>query len=108
MMAKYPLSNTHYIPKWDTTEIGSIPIQGKMIMVEYNISDHETLTIDDPNWKEFIKEKLAIQLSHKMFQDNFVEYTMTQDFSCGTRLVKARCFVTPNEQVRLLRTYGRI
>jgi len=79
-------------------------IQGKCIQAQKIISSHDilaaTATIDT---EEMIKKELVRQLAEEMMRSKCVEFTKQNDMTTGGCVFRARIFVTPDDQVRLLR-----
>jgi hypothetical protein len=79
-------------------------IQGKCILAQKTISSHDilsaTATIDT---EEIIKKELIRQLAEEMMRSKCVEFTKQNDMTTGGCVFRARIFVTPDYQVRLLR-----
>jgi len=90
-----------YTEKFDIN-IEDHAIQGKMIIVSFNtiddLSKYESDEID------YVKRELANKLVIEMIQNNLIEFTQQRDPITLSTIIKARCFVTPDEQVRILRT----
>ena len=78
-------------------------IQGKMFMVSYQASEFMVATMDG-NAKIRIKEEVAVALAMKMIEEGAIAFTQIPDISSGTTTIKARCFLVPDNQVRILRT----
>jgi len=87
-------------------------IQGKMLTVSRSIGmlpltralDYSTLEIK-------IKEELAIKLALEMLKSGLIEFTRQSDPTTDTIWTdtityRARCFMTPNDQVQTLRKNG--
>lgn len=81
-------------------------IQGKMVICRMRVPDLHMRTMD-PNFKDSIKNQMASNIAHFMLDNNMIEYTQIRDHASFDTLINARCFVTPDEQVRLLRTMKR-
>ena len=79
-------------------------IQGKMFMVSFTASD--TLMFDKSGdvWKQQAKRQLSMDLAEKMLEEGVIEFTQMDEPHWGHKIIKARCFLVPNDQVRLLRT----
>ena len=76
-------------------------IQGEMITVSHSMSDVVyTDTMISPNE---IKKLLVTALVEKMFDSNKIEFTKVLDASTLTHMFRARIFVVPDTQVRILR-----
>jgi hypothetical protein len=77
-------------------------IQGQMFMVEYRTS--EVTTMSDDRVKDRIKESIAFSLAMKMIEEGAISFTQIPDVTTGATTIKARCFLVPDTQVRILRT----
>lgn len=83
------------------------PIQGKMLTVSSSIVmlplaralDQSTLEIK-------IKEEMARELALEMLKSKLIEFTKQNDPTTDTITYRARCFMTPNDQVQILRKNG--
>jgi hypothetical protein len=82
------------------------PIQGQMFMVNYKASKLLISSVSGDELKQRIKKDLAISLAEKMLESGVIEFTqMTGDnFNFDGKIIKARCFLVPDDQVRILRT----
>ena len=81
------------------------PIQGQMFMVSYEIHDSVTQSYND--WRNETKKRLALVLATKMLESGVIEFTQTNNphsAHSGHKTIKARCYLVPDDQVRLLRT----
>lgn len=81
-------------------------IQGRMVICRMSIPDY-TLTRMDPNFKDNIKMQMATQIATFMLDNKMIEYTQQRDMADMKTLIAARCFVTPDDTVRILRTLKR-
>lgn len=79
-------------------------VQGQCIQAQKVISSHDilsaTATIDT---EEMIKKELVRRLAEEMMRAKCVEFTKQNDMTTGGCVFRARIFVTPDDQVRLLR-----
>jgi len=82
-------------------------IQGKMLTISRNMGmlpltralDYSTLEIK-------IKEELVRDIALEMLKSGLIEFTKQNDPTTGTITYRARCFMTPNDQVQILRKNG--
>ena len=82
-------------------------IQGKMLTVSRSIEmlpltralDYSTLEIK-------IKEELVRDIALEMLKSGLIEFTKQNDPTTDTITYRARCFMTPNDQVQILRKNG--
>lgn len=79
-------------------------IQGKMFMASYQASEHQIVSMGEDAFKQRVKESLAMDLVNKMLEAGVIEFTQMQDQITLSKLIKARCYLVPDNQVRLLRT----
>ena len=88
-------------------------IQGKMLTVSRSIGMLPlTRALDYSTYLEIkIKEELAIKLALEMLKSGLIEFTRQSDPTTDTIWTdtityRARCFMTPNDQVQTLRKNG--
>ena len=84
-------------------------IQGKMLTVSYAIHAMRMESIaglDKEDKEDKIKHELARQLALKMLKSGMIEFTKQSDPATFTTIFRARCFMTPNDQVQILRKNG--
>jgi len=79
-------------------------IQGQMFMVGYQASEYMMSTMSDVAVKNRIKEDIALSLAKKMLEEGAIAFTQIPDIASGGKTIKARCFLVPDNQVRILRT----
>jgi hypothetical protein len=82
-------------------------IQGKMLTVSRSIGMLPlTRTLDYYTLEIKIKEELVSDIAHKMLESGLIEFTRQNDPTTDTITYRARCFMTPNDQVQILRKNG--
>ena len=81
-------------------------IQGKMLTVSYAIHAMRMESIAGLDKEDKIKHELARQLALKMLKSGMIEFTKQSDPATFTIIFRARCFMTPNDQVQILRKNG--
>lgn len=123
-----PLQPTNYIDfntnVWIPPQGSSVPInntansfnkdviRGSAIYVEQKVSSYEVLgniglnTIDE--FRDKIKENLMKQMLEYMLNNNYIEFTSQEDMSQQQVIYRARAYLVPDDQVRVLRTTGSI
>ena len=79
-------------------------IGGKMITVNYtsNASDEMAFSSLD-NWQNFVKDKLAHAIGRAMISGKLISFDLQKDMAESTTHYRARCYVAPDDQVRLLK-----
>ena len=84
-------------------------IQGKMITALIELSEYEAMLFnDEKSYREVIREKMTKLLVEIIIENNLAEFTYMNDPLTGTKKIHGRCFVTPKDNVHVLRTYGRL
>jgi hypothetical protein len=82
----------------------SIAIKGQLLTAEWSCSSYIE---KDPKYlkgPDDIKKILATELALKMLQHNLVEFTKQYEAHTNMYVFRARCYLTPDKQVRLIRT----
>jgi len=80
------------------------PIQGQMFMVSFTATEHLMFNTPEDVWKQEVKKRLAMDLAEKMLEDGVIEFTQMQDSASVHKTIRARCYLVPDNQVRILRT----
>ena len=76
-------------------------IQGKMLTVKNTFKDEmRGIPADE------IKRKMIYELAEEMARSGLIEFTKQNDPTTDTITYRARCFMTPNDQVQILRKNG--
>jgi hypothetical protein len=103
--------NRHY-PQDSNTSLNTYDhvIQGKMFLasdyVPYDFTDDNDALSKEREAE--VKYRLTEKLLRAMIEGKCVEFTKSIDHASGSHTYRARCFVTPDAQVKILRTHGVI
>ena len=82
-------------------------IQGKMLTVSRGMKmEPLTRVLDQPTLEIKIKEDLVRDIALEMLKSGLIEFTKQNDPTTDTITYRARCFMTPNDQVQILRKNG--
>jgi hypothetical protein len=82
-------------------------IQGKMLTVSRSIGMLPlTGALDQSTLEIKIKEELVRDIALEMLKSGLIEFTKQNDPTTDTITYRARCFMTPNDQVQILRKNG--
>ena len=82
-------------------------IQGKMLTVSRGMKmEPLTRVLDQPTLEIKIKEDLVSDIALEMLKSGLIEFTKQSDPTTDTITYRARCFMTPNDQVQILRKNG--
>lgn len=77
-----------------------LPIGGRLIHLSGVYS--ESFLYDAKNWKDFVRSDMSHKLA-KVLVEKYTEFTSITDHLTGNLKVNARCYLAPDDQVRLLR-----
>jgi hypothetical protein len=89
----------------DDVKVYDYPIQGKMVVAQCQISEHKLVTDEI---KDQIRNNLIHQIADFILQNKLVEFTQMKDPMSFDTHVKARCFITPDSNVRILRSLHKV
>ena len=81
-------------------------IQGEMITVQKVYSDLNYFELESKyqmDLPDIIKEELMDELVKELKKHNSISFTSQIDPAAGDRYFRARIFVTPNDQVRIVK-----
>lgn len=83
-------------------------IGGKMLRVSVTMSEQFSMQLmTDQQARDKIKEDIAIKMATFMLENKFIEINQINDpISMGITVV-ARCYLAPDDQVKILRTVAR-
>jgi hypothetical protein len=104
-----PYSSNMYGPSSNTSvQTYDHVIQGKMFLASDHVPYDFTGDIDSlsKEKEDAVKFRLTEKLLRAMIEGKCVEFTKSYDSVSGSHTYRARCFVTPNDQVKILRTRG--
>lgn len=79
-------------------------IQGKMVVGQYTLSLSQSLQLPDAAANLLIKEELAKSMANYLIENNLAEFTLREDHVNMTKEYRVRCYLTPDDQVRLIRS----
>jgi hypothetical protein len=74
-------------------------IRGKMVVAEMRLDASEAMQMDDLE----LKNRLITKLVRELMDGKCIEFTKQQDVAGMETIVRARIFVTPDDQVRIVR-----
>jgi len=77
-----------------------ITVGGKLVGADCTTSEN----LNDLNVQKSIKTRLAGELAMFMVENNLIEFTQMHDPQSWTTRVRARVFLTPDDQIRIIRT----
>jgi hypothetical protein len=82
-----------------------IPIGGKLITVTVALTEGQNLSMTDIQARNHFKNEIAKLLATHMLENNLVETTQYVDKLDYTKRVNVRCYLAPNDQIKILRTH---
>ncbi len=80
-------------------------IGGKMVIATCHITELQMLT---DKVKREVRQDLIHQMANYILENKLVEFTQIQDPSNLNTIVRARCYLAPNDQIKILRTASKI
>lgn len=80
-------------------------IDGKMITASCCVHN---LGIMSDDIKDTIRKNLIHQIADYIFDNNLVEFTQMKDPTSFESVVRARCFMVPDDQVKILRSVYKV
>jgi len=95
---------TDFFPDINTYEYA---IQGKMVVASCIITNSQTIGMT-ADVKDEIRTKLIHQIADYVLENKLVEFTQITDPVTLDLLVRARCFITPNDNVQILRSLHKV
>jgi hypothetical protein len=87
---------------WDNNYVGKytdIAIGGKLVSVNITLSHSDTINLTPDN----IKWRIADHLVKYMIENKLIEFTKQEDPIEMTTTINARCYLAPDDNVRILR-----
>jgi hypothetical protein len=81
-----------------------IAIKGELLTAQWSCSSYiekDPKLIKGP---DEIKKMLTLDLAQKIIEHNLVEFTKQYEAHTNMYVFRARCYLTPDKQVRLIRT----
>jgi len=95
---------------WDTpgVQVEEFAIGGKLIIANISLSTLETVQHwDDESWRNGQRQRLVNLLASRILAYNLTEITAHEDLVNGHQVIPARCYLAPNDQVKVLGTLTR-
>ena len=86
-------------------EVTDHVIGGKMVTIKSEISDSDLQHMNDEAWRQTIRSELAHKLATFILQAGLCEITTMQSPHSLSRTVAIRCYLAPNDQLKILRTH---
>lgn len=98
----YVSPDTDFMAKLDMISFDTI--QGQLITLVMSVPEHEAgMNMNDESWRNHIKEKLAVQMAKTILEKNLCDFTTQPDLIAMKRRFYIRCYLTPDDQVRMIR-----
>lgn len=91
-----------------TIDIKEFAIQGKLVTLSATLSDLERMQFFTDN--EFIKHAkntLAAKLAEYIVNNKLIEFVYNQSHVDLSTTITCRCYLAPNDQVKILRVYEK-
>ena len=91
-----PISTNTTIPQINSIEY---IIQGKMLTASLTMSPYEAEQMDDLE----LKNRLIALMVREIMDNKCIEFTKQQDYAKDEVVIRARIYVTPDSDVKLIR-----
>ena len=86
-----------------------VVIGGKMVQGTIRVAEHKMLSHGtEKEFRQFLKTSMAHQMAEFIISNGLIEFTQLRDNVTFDTLVKARCYLAPNDQVKILRMHYEI
>jgi len=83
-----------------------IAIGGKLVQGTIRVSEDKMMAVQsDHMLKQYMRTSMATQMCEYMISNGLVEFTQIRDNITFDTLVRARCYLAPNDQVKILRMH---
>lgn len=101
------------ISEWDKENLNydahDYPIGGKGVVCTYVMTPEMVARMSSGDeYKQHIKETLVQQLAGYILEQKLCEFTQMDDPVRGTKTIKLRVYLAPNDHVKILRTAYKI
>ncbi len=81
-----------------------VAIGGKLVRGTIRVPELKMMYADH-EFKQYLRSSMAQQLAEYMISNGLVEFTQMRDNITLDTLVNARCYLAPNDQVKILRMH---
>lgn len=83
-----------------------VAIGGKMVRGTIRVPEYKMTVINsDHEFKQYFRTTMAHQLAEYMISNGLVEFTQMRDNITFDTIVNARCYLAPNDQIKILRVH---
>lgn len=83
--------------------IKEYPIKGKMVVGQFTVNLSEMLQLPSGQVESIIKQRLCESMVNFILENKLAEFTMLESPINMSKMYRVRCFLTPDEDVRLIR-----
>lgn len=90
--------NNNYVGKYTDIAIG-----GKLVNVNITLSNFDTISLNP----DAIKWRVADHLVKYMIENKLIEFTKQENLLENSTIINARCYLAPDDNVRILRQMTR-
>lgn len=83
-----------------------VAIGGKLVQGSIRLNEDKMMQVQsDYMLKEYMRNAMAVQMGEYMISNGLVEFTQMKDHITLDTVVNARCYLAPNDQVKILRIH---
>ena len=105
MAINVPPFHTNVTDPFDTQiNVEEFAIGGKLMTAKLVIPMLDQMSFaNSDDYKRAVKQKIASELARGMIESNLIEFTQMMDHLNGGTIIHARCYIAPDNQVKILR-----
>jgi hypothetical protein len=83
-----------------------VAIGGKLVKGHISLHESKMMAISsEAEMREYVRTMMAKQLAEYMIAGGLIEFTQMKDNVTLYTTITARCYLAPNDQVKILRTH---
>ena len=88
-------------------DVTDISIGGKLLSAKLEVNTMDEMSFrDNDEYRRAIKQKIASELARAMIESNLIEFTqISSAVNLGCKTIHARCYLAPDNQVKILRIH---
>ena len=106
-LAPWPLHTNVIDPFEVEFNVKDVAIGGKLLTVSLELNPLDEMTFVNPDdYKRAVKQKIASELARAMIESNLVEFTQMVSSTNMGKVIHARCYLAPDNQVKILRIHS--
>lgn len=86
-----------------------VAIGGKLVQGTIRLSEDKMVMVhSDYEMKQYLRSSMAQQMCEYMISNGLIEFVQMKDNLSFDTIVKSRCYLAPNDQVKIIRTHYNV